>query len=156
MANKLYLKLYIKLFLGLILALSLSSCVKQTPSTTINITLKSPLIKFKGQGFLRNHKGDLSLDLYTLGKYVNTLKINEKICFDGECYTKKSFNEKFFGKWYYDDLLKDIIECKSIFQKKNFTKTQDGFIQKIYDIEYKVNDLNCSFYLNQTIIKINK
>lgn len=157
MANKLYVKLYIKLFLGLILALSLSSCVKQnTEKTPINITLKSPLIKFKGQGFLSNNKGDLRLDLYVLAKYVNTLKINEKICFDGECYTKKSFNEKFFGKWYYDDLLKDIIECKSIFSKKNFTKTNEGFTQQIKDINYTVDGSNCIFRLNKTLIKINK
>ena len=107
-----------KIYLGLILALFFSSCAKQIPTTTINLTIKSDIIKFKGQGFLKNNKGDLSLDLYTLGKYINTFKINEKICFNNECYTKKSFNEKFFGKWYYDDLLKDIILCKNIFSKK--------------------------------------
>lgn len=155
MANKLYLKLYI--ILGLILALSLSSCVKQnTEKTPINITLKSPIMKFKGQGFLSDNKGDLRLDLYVLAKYVNTLKINEKICYNKECYTKKSFNEKFFGKWYYDDLLKDIIECKSIFSKKNFTKTNEGFFQQIEDINYKVEGSNCIFRLNKTLIKINK
>lgn len=145
-----------KIYLGLVLALFFSSCAKQIPTTTINLTIKSDIIKFKGQGFLKNNKGDLSLDLYTLGKYINTFKINEKICFNNECYTKKSFNEKFFGKWYYDDLLKDIILCKNIFSKKNYSKTQNGFTQKIGDIDYFSDGSNCNFRLNKTTIKINK
>ncbi|MBZ8008424.1 hypothetical protein AVBRAN9334_09690 [Campylobacter sp. RM9334] len=145
-----------KIYLGLILALFFSSCAKQIPTTTINLTIKSDIIKFKGQGFLKDNKGDLSLDLYTLGKYINTFKINEKICFNNECYTKKSFNEKFFGKWYYDDLLKDIILCKNIFSKKNYSKTPNGFTQIIDDLTYVVDDLKCEFSSKNIIIKINK
>ncbi|MBZ7980751.1 hypothetical protein AVBRAN12642_08930 [Campylobacter sp. RM12642] len=145
-----------KIYLGLILALFFSSCAKQIPTTTINLTIKSDIIKFKGQGFLKDNKGDLNLDLYTLGKYINTFKINEKICFNNECYTKKSFNEKFFGKWYYDDLLKDIILCKNIFSKKNYSKTQNGFTQIIDDLTYVVDDLKCEFSSKNIIIKINK
>lgn len=145
-----------KIYLGLVLALFFSSCAKQIPTTTINLTIKSDIIKFKGQGFLKDNKGDLSLDLYTLGKYINTFKINEKICFNNECYTKKSFNEKFFGKWYYDDLLKDIILCKNIFSKKNYSKTQNGFTQIIDDLTYVVDDLKCEFSSKNIIIKINK
>lgn len=145
-----------KTCLGLILVLIFTACANKEASKTINIMLKSEQMKFQGQAFINEYKGNLKVDLYTLGKWVDSIKINDKICISKKCYKKSAFNEHFFGKIYYDNLLKDIFLCRPIFSKKNYKATSDGFEQYINNVEYKVQDNICTFLLNNIKIKITK
>ena len=145
-----------KILIGLIIALFYSSCASYKEVKTINVLLKSDELKFKGQGFLSYKSGKTKLDLYTLGKWINSIKIGKKICFDNKCYQKSTFNKHIFGSVYYDDLLKDILNCKPIFSKKNYKKMENGFIQQIKDINYLANDNYCDFNSNKIRIKISK
>lgn len=143
-----------KIIFAIFLVFFVSACANKNPSQTLNVLFKSEQLKFKGQGFLNDFKGNLELDLYNVGNYANSIKISDKICINKQCYKKRTFNEQFFGKIYYDNLLKDILQCKPIFSKKNYTKTELGFSQKIDNINYEKSNQTCIFKQNKTLIRI--
>ncbi|EDO9224901.1 hypothetical protein GQ884_06800, partial [Campylobacter coli] len=67
-------------------------------------------------------------------------------------------NQKFFKNAYYEDILKDILEAKPLWNGKNMQKTQCGFNQNLnsanYEIFYEICDNKISFVDRISRIKI--
>ncbi|WP_252989346.1 hypothetical protein, partial [Campylobacter coli] len=96
--------------------------------------------------------------VYKLGQAFFKLKIREDICLNSVCYSKMVFNQKFFKNAYYEDILKDILEAKPLWNGKNMQKTQCGFNQNLnsanYEIFYEICDNKISFVDRISRIKI--
>ncbi|OCX42904.1 hypothetical protein A7X81_06730 [Campylobacter ornithocola] len=137
----------------------LSSCALKTKiqSQSTYIILKTPQIKFADYGFLYEGKNLTKLEFYNSSKVLFELKITDKICINGVCYTKILFNKRFFNYEYYDDFLQDLILKKPIFYGKNKQITSCGFTQKImsknYDIFYEVCNGYMSFNEKKSKVK---
>ncbi|SFV52421.1 Putative lipoprotein [hydrothermal vent metagenome] len=106
------------------------------------VLIKSPKIKFHDIGYIIKDGEDVTLQLYSAGTAVESFEINHFICTRDGCMRKSSFNAEYLNSAYDDDLLKDLLMRRPIFDGKNLQKLQDGFEQKIkskeYDILYKV------------------
>lgn len=118
----------------------------------------SPMIKIDDVAFLKKENNTLNLELYKLGQAFFEIKIKDKICINFVCYDKKVFNQKFFKNEYYEDILSDILNAKTLWQGRNLQKTNCGFKQDIkaknYEIFYQVCDNKVSFFDNISGIKI--
>lgn len=120
--------------------------------------LNTPMIKINDAGFLKKESKALNLEIYKLGQAFFELKIRDNICLNAVCYDKITFNQKFLKNAYYDDILKDILEAKPLWNGKNIQKTQCGFIQKLsgvnYEIFYEICDNKISFFDKISRVKI--
>lgn len=150
--------LFKKVFL-FILCVFLSACstkIQINPKSTF-VVLKTPQIKFSDYGFLYRRDKMTILELYNASKPIFELKIMDKICVNGVCYTKQNFNKKFFNYEHYNDFVQDLINKKQIYQGKNAILTSCGFnqelISKNYNIFYEVCGENMNFTDRQSKIK---
>lgn len=149
-----------KIFIFFLL-LFFSACAlknQEYPSQKMKVVFNTPAIKINDFGFLKKENKALNLEVYKLGQAFFKLKIREDICLNSVCYSKTVFNQKFFKNTYYEDILKDILEAKSLWNGKNIEKTQCGFNQKLnsvnYEIFYEVCDNKISFFDKISHIKI--
>ncbi len=127
-------------------------------SQKMKVVFNTPAIKINDFGFLKKENKALNLEVYKLGQAFFKLKIREDICLNSVCYSKTVFNQKFFKNTYYEDILKDILEAKSLWNGKDMQKTQCGFNQSLnsanYEIFYEVCDNKISFFDKTSHIKI--
>ncbi|ECQ7377327.1 hypothetical protein F0F11_04560 [Campylobacter coli] len=127
-------------------------------SQSLMVLIASPMIKINDAAFLKKENNALNLEVYKLGQAFFKLKIREDICLNSVCYSKMVFNQKFFKNAYYEDILKDILEAKPLWNGKNMQKTQCGFNQNLnsanYEIFYEVCDNKISFVDRISRIKI--
>lgn len=116
-------------------------------------------------GFIYKNEKELKVEIYSLGKALMSLKINEEnICLSQfKCMDKKSFNTKVLSPYYPDTLLEDIFRSKTIFEKQGWVAERNGFTQNIfqkgqYDIKYTVFNQRIYFHdkMNGILIKIKK
>ncbi|EAL0080073.1 hypothetical protein BGG37_03240 [Campylobacter lari] len=149
-----------KIFIFFLL-LFFSACAlknQEYPSQKMKVVFNTPAIKINDFGFLKKENKALNLEVYKLGQAFFKLKIREDICLNSVCYSKTVFNQKFFKNTYYEDILKDILEAKPLWNSKNIEKTQCGFNQKLnsvnYEIFYEVCDNKISFFDKISHIKI--
>lgn len=149
-----------KIFIFFLL-LFFSACAlknQEYPSQKMKVVFNTPAIKINDFGFLKKENKALNLEVYKLGQAFFKLKIREDVCLNSVCYSKTVFNQKFFKNTYYEDILKDILEAKSLWNGKNIEKTQCGFNQKLnstnYEIFYEVCDNKISFFDKISHIKI--
>lgn len=149
-----------KIFIFFLL-LFFSACAlknQEYPSQKMKVVFNTPAIKINDFGFLKKENKALNLEVYKLGQAFFKLKIGEDICLNSVCYSKTVFNQKFFKNTYYEDILKDILEAKPLWNGKNIEKTQCGFNQKLnsanYEIFYEVCDNKISFFDKISHIKI--
>ncbi|EAI3763559.1 hypothetical protein XJ74_04420 [Campylobacter coli] len=149
-----------KIFIFFLL-LFFSACAlknQEYPSQKMKVVFNTPAIKINDFGFLKKENKALNLEVYKLGQAFFKLKIREDICLNSVCYSKTVFNQKFFKNTYYEDILKDILEAKPLWNSKNIEKTQRGFNQKLnsvnYEIFYEVCDNKISFFDKISHIKI--
>ncbi|HEG0607404.1 TPA: hypothetical protein SB587_000686 [Campylobacter coli] len=149
-----------KIFIFFLL-LFFSACAlknQEYPSQKMKVVFNTPAIKINDFGFLKKENKALNLEVYKLGQAFFKLKIREDICLNSVCYSKTVFNQKFFKNTYYEDILKDILEAKLLWNGKNIEKTQCGFNQKLnsanYEIFYEVCDNKISFFDKISHIKI--
>ncbi len=149
-----------KIFIFFLL-LFFSACAlknQEYPSQKMKVVFNTPAIKINDFGFLKKENKALNLEVYKLGQAFFKLKIREDICLNSVCYSKTVFNQKFFKNTYYEDILKDILEAKPLWNGKNIEKTQCGFKQKLnstnYEIFYEVCDNKISFFDKISHIKI--
>lgn len=149
-----------KIFIFFLL-LFFSACAlknQEYPSQKMKVVFNTPAIKINDFGFLKKENKALNLEVYKLGQAFFKLKIREDICLNSVCYSKIVFNQKFFKNTYYEDILKDILEAKPLWNGKNIEKTQCGFNQKLnsanYEIFYEVCDNKISFFDKISHIKI--
>lgn len=149
-----------KIFIFFLL-LFFSACAlknQEYPNQKMKVVFNTPAIKINDFGFLKKENKALNLEVYKLGQAFFKLKIREDICLNSVCYSKTVFNQKFFKNTYYEDILKDILEAKLLWNGKNIEKTQCGFNQKLnssnYEIFYEVCDNKISFFDKISHIKI--
>ncbi len=146
-----FLTLILTLFLGLLLS-ACASKASFSKSQAVYVVLNSPQIKFADAGFLYQNPTETRLEVYKLAQALFALHIKgSKICLNGFCTSKGSFNEKFFQNAHYDELLSDILSSKPLYNGLNLKKNECGFEQKItsksakFDIFYQVCDEKISF-----------
>jgi len=138
--------------------------IKKENQESAFIVLKTPNIQYADMGFI--YKGDsfVKVEIYGMGQPILSLNINGmNVCMSTfECMEKKDFNAKMLSSSYPDTILENIFKSQPIFDKKNYEKTDNGFIQKIktdkYDITYSVTNKETKFKdkKNNILIKIKK
>lgn len=131
------------LLLVLILALAFISCAGtkeplKTQSEAIEMLIISPLARINDSGFIHFSKGAILLQIYSAGASVLELKIADKICLNGACSQKSDFNQRFFGKVYYEKILEDIILSKPLAFGSKLDNECGGFSQRGSDFDYEV------------------
>ncbi len=148
--------------IALVLALFLSACsVKNYEHTESKIIIiKSPHINFADLAYVR-HSGDaVGIELFSAGKMIQKIEINQRICVVEGCVSKESFNAKYLSPAYPQNILQNIILAKPIYKSRNIVRKEDGFSQRIVtdrvNIRYEVNQQKIFFKdkSNKIIIKI--
>ena len=108
-----------------------------------------PKLKFADVGYLRNSHKAIELELFMAGKSIKKIAINHLICVDEGCMSKGSFNEQYLVESYPNDLMQNLLLAKPIYNAKNLTYTETGFIQKIVTkdvaISYRVDQKSIFF-----------
>ncbi|MDF1878781.1 hypothetical protein JHD46_03910 [Sulfurimonas sp. SAG-AH-194-C20] len=149
-------------YIILILAFFLSACSMKnyTHSTSKIITIKTSKLKFSDLAYFKNTNNSVRLELFTAGINVQNIEINNLICLNEGCMLRSSFNSEYLNENYPDTILQNIFLGQAIYDGLNFTKTTDGFIQKIQnkdvDIHYKVssNEIYFKDKKNKILFKI--
>lgn len=125
------------------------------------ITIKSQTLRYSDIGYIKKFRNSVRLEIYSAGVPVFKLNIGNRVCSKDGCISKKSFNEKFLVKNYPQNLFKNVILGKPIFESKNLVKKEGGFEQEIfqegkYDIIYIVKRDKIYFKdrINRILIKI--
>lgn len=126
------------------------------------IIIKSPKLKYADLGYIRRTSEEVRVDLFVAGQAVESIEVDGLVCVNEGCMMKSSFNEEYLHPSYPDDLLKNVLLARPIFEKASMEETAEGFIQNLkspeYNIIYKV--LNGNIYFkdkkNRLLIKISK
>jgi len=126
------------------------------------IIIKSPKLKYADLGYIRRNSDEVRVDLFVAGQAVESIEVDGLVCVNEGCLTKSGFNEEYLHPAYPDDLLKNVLLARPIFEKASIEETAEGFIQNLkspeYNIIYKV--LNGNIYFkdkkNKFLIKISK
>ncbi len=150
-------KRFLRAFLALFLALFLNSCASknenfasQSTSQSVLVLISTKDLKINDAGFLKQKKGEMSLEIYKFAKPFFELKISDKICLNSICYNQKDFNKKFLKNAYYEGFLEDILRARPLYNAKNLEKKNCGFLQKLkssfYEISYEVCGDKTSFF----------
>lgn len=138
------LTLILTLFLGLLIS-ACASKASFSQSQAVYVVLNSSQLKFADAGFLYQSPKETRLEVYKLAQPLFAMNIKaSKICLNGFCTSKSSFNERFFQNAHYDDFLSDILSAKPLYNGRNLKKKACGFEQKLasksakFDIVYQV------------------
>ena len=127
------------------------------------IVIKTPTMKYADMGFIETSDSKVNVEIYAAGQPLVSFEINAlNVCISTfQCMEKKEFNKKVLSRYYPDDLLENIFRAKPIFNKENFVKKEDGFVQKItkdnfYSISYEVKGRSRTFRdtINKILIKV--
>lgn len=139
-----------------LLALIFCACVPKTlPTNTkaVRLLIISPVVRINDSGFIHEKGLNLLVQIYSAGTSVLELKIGSQICINGTCEDEQSFNQKFFGKSYYNGILKDIINAKKLFNASFTPNSCGGFSQSFSGISYEVCQNKVSFKNEKTKIE---
>ena len=117
----------------------------QSKSNAVQMLIISPLVRINDSGFIHFEKNAIKIQVYGAGAGLFEMKIADQICINSACQKAETFNQKFFGDAYYNELLADIISSKEIFSSKSVPNQCGGFSQKFSAIEYEVCATKTSF-----------
>ncbi len=126
------------------------------------ITIKTETLKFSDIGYFHSDKNSVQVELYSSGIAVGKFEINKIVCTNEGCLSKSAFNEDYLSEYYPDNLLKNVLRKKPIFEGKNLVKKPEGFLQEIkneeVDISYRVTKKSVRFKdsKNSILIKFKK
>lgn len=126
------------------------------------IIIKSPKLKYADLGYIRHTKDEVKVDLFVAGQAVQSIEVNHLVCVDEGCLTKSKFNAEYLHASYPDDLLRNVLLARPIFEKASMQETNEGFVQNLkseeYDISYSVKNGESYFKdrQNNLLIKISK
>lgn len=148
-------------FLVLCLAFAFISCASKSTQPTkqseaTQMLIISPMARINDSGFIHFSKAAILLQIYSAGVSVLELKIADKICLNGACSQKSDFNQRFFGKVYYDKILEDIILSKPLAFGSKLDNECGGFSQKGADFDYEVCENYTIFKNARTKIRFSK
>lgn len=146
----------------LIFIFFLSSCsIKNYEHTESKIvTIKTKKFKFSDIGYIRNSGDAVELEMFIAGNSAFKISINRLICTADGCMSKSKFNQEYLSATYPDEILQNIFLGKSIYNKMNLTRNDNGFEQKIHTqevtIDYQVDSTQIDFKdsKNNILIKI--
>ncbi|WP_295700848.1 hypothetical protein [Helicobacter mastomyrinus] len=97
------------------------------------LLIDTPRVKFYDfASFKQNSLNKkLTIDLYKLGKVINTIVISPKeVCIQKECTSKWVAAKGFFGSVSYPNLFSDILSARDIFDGEGKRVANDGtFVQ---------------------------
>lgn len=140
-----YLKVIISCFWLILCGVMLTSCatknqsLKQNTSTSLQVLIKSPLLRINDAAFIHSDKNGILIQIYNLAQPILKLELKNKICVNSVCYERSNFNKKFFGYEYYERLIDEIISFSPIFNAKNKHQNNcGGFNQNIQNISYEI------------------
>ena len=132
-------------FLIFLLLVVLGGCAKPSLSlekTTPKIIFFSTKdFRFYDVGLIKSYSnGDISLEIFNAGHLLlEFLVFKNRICLNQQCYAKNTITRKLFGN---DGLLeldfKAILEGKEILGGKNKAVFNEGYEQRINDINYQI------------------
>jgi hypothetical protein len=150
-----------KLFL--VLLLFFTGCAYKTPYTSSKpyyIVIKNSQIAVADTGFIKRDESRFNLQLFSASTPIFDLHVEDDVCIDYTCMSKRSFNTEFFGISHYESFIDELFNLKPIYNKKGLIKSRNGFEQKIktdeFDISYKVEHGNLYFRdrTNRVLIKL--
>ena len=132
-------------FLIFLLLVVLGGCAKPSLSlekTTPKIIFFSTKdFRFYDAGLINSYSnGDISLEIFNAGHLLlEFLVFKNRSCLNEQCYAKNTITRKLFGN---DGLLeldfKAILEGKEILGGKNKVVFNEGYEQRINDINYQI------------------
>lgn len=136
----------------LIVFLFFTGCAVKEPyavSKSYFMVIKNSKMSIGDTGFIKKDKNRFNLQLFSASTPVLNLKIEDDVCLDEGCLSKKRFNEEFFSFVHYESFIDELFRLKPIYKEKNMIKTDGGFTQKIEDknmnLIYKVDGKNLYF-----------
>ena len=141
----------IKNFLFAVSVFILGGCVGSMPeyksSNSTFIVFKTPTIRYADQGFVSKADSETKVEIYSNGQAVMRLRITPtQVCLSSlACMSGEEFNKKVLNASYPSDTIGKIFRGEEIFGGKGKIETQNGFIQKIGSIFYKVEGENIEF-----------
>lgn len=147
----------------LLIGLFFVGCAYKIPyasSTPYYVVIKNSSIAMADTGFIKRDKSRFNLQLFSASTPIFDLHVDDDVCLDYICLTQENFNKKFFGVKHYKGFVDELFNFKSIYNKKNLKKIQNGFEQKFktdsYDITYRVENGNLYFKdtKNRILIKL--
>jgi hypothetical protein len=118
-------------FLAFFLLFSACSFKNYEHTQSKIVIIKSPKLKFADLAYIRGDSNSVELELFVAGKSVKKIEIAYLVCTDEGCMSKSSFNESYLSKYYPDNLLKNILLAKPIYNGQELQRTLDGFTQSI-------------------------
>lgn len=124
------------------------------------VVIKNSQMSVAATGFIKKDENRINLQLFSAATPILDLHIDNLICLDYTCISRKNFNREFFGYSHYEYFIDGLFRLKPIYDKKNLIKTDSGFEQKIktddYDITYRVESGNLYFRdrKNRVLIKL--
>ena len=147
----------------LVLLLFFTGCAYKTPyasSKPYYIVIKNSQIAVADTGFIKRDDSRFNLQLFSASTPIFDLHVENNVCLDYVCLSKRSFNVEFFGVSHYESFINELFNFQPIYSKKNLKKTKSGFEQKLksksYDITYKIENGNLYFRdkKNRILIKL--
>jgi hypothetical protein len=116
------------------------------------------MIRMADFAFIKQHTNYTRLHVLNAGQVALDVRLGEDLCFNGPCYERTQFNQRFFGRMHYPTILDDILSAKPIYNGKASIETEDGFTQTIViegsNINYEVSDGVVRFEDREHNIKI--
>lgn len=132
-------------YLLLTTILFLVACSTHTYEKQVKlVVLKTSKIKFADIAYVGQANDAVVLELYIAGKALKTISIDRLVCVADEgCLSKSSFNKEYLFDGYPEDLMKNVLLGKPIYESKNVKYLQGEMLQVIQeknvDITYRVS-----------------
>ncbi len=147
----------------LVVLLFFTGCAYKTPyvsSKPYYIVIKNSQIAVADTGFIKRDESRFNLQLFSASTPIFDLHVDDNVCLDYVCLSKRSFNKEFFGISHYESFIDELFNLKPIYGEKNLKKFEVGFEQKLksksYDITYRVENGNLYYKdsKNRVLIKL--
>ena len=153
-----------KLLLGVVMLFAVGCSYRPdiTASKSVSFILKTPDLRIADVGFIRSNASYINVQVFTAGRLVLDLQLEETICLNGTCFDKPTFNRYFLKDEHYPDMMEALLRFEPIYEKRGLTKTTQGFTQQVHvadrQIHYEVNDEGMSYRDEEkrVLIKIRK
>ncbi len=132
----------LKITLSLLLALLFIGCSQHNykSRSAYLITIKSKELRFSDMGFISRSTEAVLIDIFSLGNQILKLEIDDFVTLNGATPIPPSmFNSRYLHSDYPPETLKEIFLGKPIFEKLGLENVEDGFIQHIGEITYRVS-----------------
>jgi hypothetical protein len=123
-------------------------------------TLKTKQLRFNDVGFIRRTGNAVQVELFSAGQAVERFEIDYNVCVIKGCLSKSAFNAEYLVESYPDNLMRNVLLGRPIFDGRGRVATPGGFEQYLegtaYDIAYRVEPKQIYFKdrANRILIKI--